>query len=253
MVAGAVRSALGSGMVGRVGQDMARSVISGAVPSGGASYSDEQRRAAIVRAFESVASQFVWQPSRGGWVAASATGEPIEFSAQLSRAPVAAKYDRGILARMLIEIAAADGQYEAEEMEFIQGFIAPDLGTVEELASRPPLSPIELQETTKGAVRQTMVMVAWAVAFADGAYEAAEGTRIQALAQGLGLSAAQFNEAQSHAQAFVMEQAFQRAYASGRMDPATQAEVHSLAARIGMAPENLQRAEIRYRKRAGLV
>ncbi|MEQ8280884.1 MAG: hypothetical protein RMA76_35915 [Deltaproteobacteria bacterium] len=251
-VARTVRSVLGSGILGRVGTDMAREVMKNVEQGAKDSFSDDEKNAAVVQAFEAVASTFVWDPKRGQFVGASAT-EQSGFDAQLANAPVTEKFDRGVLARLLVEIAAADGKVDDDERAFLENFVTPDVGTVDALLTRGALSGADLGETAQGASRETMIMLAWAVAFADEELEMSETRRIVDAAQHLGVGGDRVDTLKHEAQLHLYDQALGNVYASGSQDTRAKADADAFAGRIGMSAEDIERADARYRRRHGLV
>ncbi|HWN67227.1 MAG TPA: hypothetical protein VNM90_06280, partial [Haliangium sp.] len=202
----------------------------------------------------SVADRFVWDAAQSRYIAAQAGGEVITgFMRQLVDAPATTRYDRLVSVRMLTEIASADGQLGTDENMFLSGFITPDLGTVEELWRTPRLSNAELAETSEGPVRETMLMLAWAVAWTDEQLAPEEEARLREYATALAVPAPRMAELQSHVRNYLLDQALARAYGGGRRDPAAHAEAMAFARRLGMDDTTAERADIRFRKRNGLV
>jgi len=253
----AIGGILGYGVAGQLGRGVATAAADQAVRGAGSgqpSFSEADRQAAVVAAFQTVASRFVWDPAQGRWIAAQLAGEALtDFAAQLDAAPVAQPYDRGVLARMLVEIANADGNIADEEKAFLADFVPPDLGSVDGLLARAPLSKVELDETAQGRSRETLLMVAWALALTDEDLAEAEQDRLAELAAGLGIAEARADELKRYAQLFIIDQALAAAYAGGQADASVRQQVIALAERIGLDPEAAERAEIRYRKRTGLA
>lgn len=248
----ALRSALGYSIAGRAAADAAR----GAMQTSGSSqsYSDADRQAATVRAFESVANQFVWDAQNNRYISGQAAGQVMtDFMLQLSNSPVQSPYDRGVLARMLTEVAAADGVVADQERSFLASFIPAEIGTVDSLAQMARLSPAELAETAQGASRETMVMLAWAVAFTDESLSPQEAARLGEYAQGLGLNPERAGQLKSFAQVYLVDLALGAAYPGGQRNPQAHAEVMAMAARIGLDATESERVDIRFRKRYGLV
>lgn len=253
-VLGMVRSVLGGGMFGRMGQDVARSMLSEADKKAKTLYSEDEKNGAVVSAFEAISSQWVHDAKNNRWVLAKAAGELLsEFDKKLQAAPIKEKYDRAVLARMLVEIANADGNVAEEEKSFLAGFVTPDLGTVDDLLAKPALSAAELGEVSQGAVREVMVMLDWAVAFTDEELAEEETAKIQSHAAGLGIDAAKCDALKGVSQSYLFEQALSRIYSGGQIDAAKKNEVMSFGKNIGMDESAAERAEIRYRKRHGLV
>ena len=252
-IARAARSAFGHGVAGSVASQATYGAMSG-VGSGRTSYSDSDKRDAIVRAFHNVQNQFAWDAQNNRFISAQAAGQTLpEFSQQRSSAPVSSPYDRGVLARMLTEIACADGQLGDDERGFLGGFITPEMGTVEQLAQYQRLSAAELAETTQGPSRETMLMLAWALAFTDEELSSQEAGRLNEYAGQLAIAPQRAEELVQYAQVYLVDQALMRAYPGGQRDPALHAEVMALAGRLGLDSTTAERADIRFRKRYGLV
>lgn len=248
----ALRSALGYSMAGRVAADAA----SGAMRTSGSSqsYSDADRQAATIRAFQSVANQFIWDSQNNRYISGQAAGQVMtDFMQLLSGAPVDSPYDRGVLARMLTEVAAADGAVADQERMFLSSFIPPEIGTVDSLAQMSRLSAAELAETAQGQSRETMVMLAWAVAFTDEDLSPQEAARLGEFAQGLGLSGERADQLKGYAQVYLVDLALGGAYPGGQRNPQAHAEVMAMASRIGLDATASERVDIRFRKRYGLV
>lgn len=252
-IAGAVRRAFGHGMLGSMASSAARGAMSSTSGST-TSFSDSDKQDAMVRAFESVASQFAWDAPNNRFISAQAAGEVMpELMKQLGTAPVTTPYDRGVLARMLTEIAVADGNLGDDERAFLSGFITPDLGSVESLVQAQPLSAAELAETSQGPARDTMLMLAWGVALTDEDLSPEEAARLDQYAAGLGVAGARAEELKRFAQVYLLDQALGQAYAGGQRNPEAHAAAMAMAARIGLDGTAAERADIRFRKRHGLV
>jgi hypothetical protein len=69
-----------------------------------------------------------------------------------------------------------------EERDFLANFVPSDFGSIEQLAAQPPLSPVELEETSSGATRESMLMLAWTVALTDEELDANEEAILQRFA-----------------------------------------------------------------------
>jgi hypothetical protein len=252
VIAGAVRSAFGYGIVGSVLAGASREAVQAGEEK--LRYSEEDQREAVERAFQSVSDRFLWDAEQGRYIAAQAGGEVITgFMRQLVDAPATTKYDRLVSARMLAEIASADGQLGQDEHMFLSGFITPDLGTVDELWRAPRLSTAELAETSEGPVRDTMLMLAWAVAWTDERLAAEEEARLREYAAALSVPATRQTEIQDHVRTYLLDQALGRAYAGGRRDAAAHAEAMEFARRLGLDATTAERTDIRFRKRYGMI
>ena len=258
-VSRSIRRAFGYSMVGRMLGEVASQVASQAMgtaanTTGTPSYPKAQQHAAIVAAFQNVAAQFVWDEKKERWISASAAKETMSaFDLQLSSAPVTNKYDRGVLARMLVEIARSDGRLTAEEGTFLTEFIGPDIGTIESLSKQPPLNGADLAEATAGPVRESMLLVAWVLGLVDEEFSEGERQRLDEFAFGLGIAAPRRDELSRAAQATIIEQALERIFTWGSYDTTTRNMVMDVAKRIGMERAAAERAEARYRKLHGIA
>lgn len=253
-VSHAVGSVLGQGVAGRAAREVSHHMMTDAQRQG--IYSAGETKAAVVTAFERVSNQFKYDTATGKWLGAAgraaATAPDSEFAKQLKAAPVVEKYDRGVMARMLTEIACIDGSVSDDEREFLDGFIDPDLGTVDDLAKRDRLSGVELSEVSD-KVRDTLLMLAFSVALSDKELADEESVRLAEFAGGLGIQADRADELRKVAGEYLLDQAFALVYVTGVKDAEAHAEAMSLGSGMGLTREETERADVRYRKRAGIV
>ena len=214
---------------------------------------EDEREQAVLRAFNAVSNRFVWDASQEHWLSARvAVGVVPEFTRQLAEFPLETRFDRVILARMLVEIAAADGTLAAEEQAFLNGFLPPELGTLDELRGRPHLTALELRETTNGPERETLLMVAWAIALTDEELADEEALCLASFAKGLGLSDTLSLELRHYAEVFVIDQALDRVWLRGGFDTQAFGEVKLLATQFGLNDAAFATIDIRHRRRHGL-
>lgn len=248
----AISGLLGHGMLGRVGRQVSNEVVRNA--GQGARHTGADIENAVVAAFLRVQNQFRREGS--GWVAAhgQVNQESVDtgFHAQLRAAPIQERYDQGVLARVMVELAKGDGALSGEEQGMVAAFVDPSLGTIDQLGTRPPLSDVELSETTPAA-RETILMLGWALALSDKCLAPSEAARLESLAKGFGVAADRAAALKGHAQAFLLDQALDLAYRSGSRDAAAHQEAMQVAAAIGLDPESAERADVRYRKARGIV
>jgi hypothetical protein len=158
-----------------------------------------------------------------------------------------------VMARMLAEVAASDGNLEEEERSFFGYFITPDMGTLESIVQAAPLSPAELGECSQGPVRETMLMLTWALALSDGEIEAGEVGRLTTLAAGLVIPESRAVELRGYAMAYQVDAKLGAVYASGQRDQVVFEQIAAQAQQMGMSRDAIERVDIRYRKRFGLV
>lgn len=252
-ISSAIRSAFGHGIVGRVAGDAAYGLMSEATRSSGAtvgalSQADKQRGAE--QAFASVRHRFTWDPGRGGWVSARIAQEVLGgFELRLQQASPTHPYDRLIMARMLVEIARADGRMAEAEQDWLGDCLSADVGTVAELAARPALTGAELGATSAGPVRETLLMMAWTMALLDEELASNERGVLDRYAQGLGLHAGKVEEVKRLAQNYILDNAMERMLSWGGHDAHARGEVEALARRLGMSTQQGQEAEARALRR----
>jgi hypothetical protein len=247
-VLGAIHSVLGHGIGGRVASEVTGQAMADA--QRGQEHTADDRRAAVVAAFERVQSSFRWDARRTRWVGAAPADTP--FGRQLAAAPVAARYDQGVLARLLTEIVCADGAVQAAEREFLEQFVDPGLGALETLAKRPPLTDTELAAVEAG-VGDTLVLLAWAAALSDEDLADAEAARLQAVARALGITDTRCLELRGAAQQFLFEEALRAAYGGEAPGRDAVAEAMVVGAKLGLSDAEAERLDVAYRKRHGIV
>lgn len=246
-VSSAINSAVGGGIAGRVVRDVTNTQMTGQAAT--IAHTKEEIHDAVVEAFGKVITAFKWDGAK--WVGSGSADTP--FGKMLQDAPVSEKFDRGVLARSLVEIVCADGHVTEEEQLFIGDFVDADLGTIEELATRDKLSAVELGEVTTG-VRDTVVMLAWAAAMCDEDLAEEEATRLAEIGTGLGIADDRLVELRGYAQQFLLEQALSVAYpGGGARDDAAYAEAMNAAAKLGVSDADAAKIDVGYRKRNGIV
>ena len=250
-VGSAIRSTLGYNIAGRVAQDAARAAMTGMQrQASGQTLSGREQQDAVVQAFVTVQDRFVWDGQRGMYIGREAAQEAMSaFEQMLAAAPIAHPYDRQVMARMLVEIARGDGVLSTEESTWLTEVITPDLGAVQDLATRPPLTGAELGNTSQGAVRDSLLVLGWAMALVDEEMAAAEQALLDHYAAGLRLPRARVEACRKAAQTYILNQALDRMFAWGGHDEYARAQLYGLAERIGMPVAEAQEAEARHIRR----
>lgn len=217
-------------------------------------WTDGERRAAILDAFDAVSSEFIWDQREPGWVSVDAVADLLpDFSRQLNHAPIREPSDRLIMARMLVEIANADGRLAVEERQFLEEFLPEEVGTIESLSALPVLSKSDLRGATSGPVRETMLMLAWTMAFTDEDLATEEIKRLDAFAAGFETSADYVEDMKRFAQLFVLDQAISQAYAKGPSDSEALARAKSLAEKFLLTDEEFEEVHEFFCQRIGLL
>jgi hypothetical protein len=252
-----LRSALGTGALGRIATDAATAAMGAAggtagPPSLSAAEQDfglveAFREGAPPKAFRSVAAAFAWSGSR--WVhhsVAAAQGSALDRQVQ---AHPLTRYDRLLVARMLAQVAAAHGGIADSERAHLADAIDPDLGSLEALLARPPLTSAALAEASAGEVRATMLSLAWSLALIDERGAAEEIALLEQFGAALGLTTVEAQQARDAARTWIVDQALERAFAWGGHDRHARDEVVALGSRLGMSREEVELAEARFEKR----
>ena len=246
-----VRSVFGYGVAGQIGSSLAYSAVSGS--GSGFKPSEAQLKQAVVDAFKNVSNRFAWDGTNQRFVSVGVYRELMtEFQVVLQSVQITKDWDRHVLARMLAEVSAADGQVDESERAFFYSFTGGEGPTLDDLLSRPPLNRAELEEVSK-EVGGALYMLAAAVAFSDQNIDANESAKLDGFGAGLGLSAADQQRAQGMAREFIVDQALEGAYADGRVDEQERAEVIALAGRLGVPEDRVNRLDVRCRKRKGIL
>lgn len=196
----AVNQAVGDvPMLGTGAAQQARSVFQGLADKVNTNFSAEEQQAAVVEAFESVREQFRWD---GAAWAYDAAGARSEFQQRLDDAPITERADLDVLARMLVELASADGDFGDEEREFLGTFLPGDLD-LDGIIDGPALSDADLRGVSEGDVRETMLMLAWGLAFCDDELAAEEQALCRTYARGLVIAPSRRKAIRKAAEEFV--------------------------------------------------
>jgi hypothetical protein len=241
-VNGLVRGLLGYGMLGRMARKASDVVLTGEHPAAQLSVDEEEQ--GIVGAFRSVADRFTWDGRR--WTHAGERAGAL--AARLTDGPELTPYDRDVTARMVLAVAQVHGGISDDERTHLLDIFG-DVGSLEALMARPPLTDAELAETTRGAVRRAMLAATWSMALCDAHFEPAEEALMERFADALGIDVEERVALKREAQVHVVEQFVDRMFAWGGHDAAARAELKGLAERIGMTPGQLERAEARALKK----
>lgn len=248
----AVNGAVGDvGFLSKMAGSKARSAVQGLTASLDSKYSSAEKQAAVVQAFRSVSDRFQWDGA--AWVLTEASAVPPgEFSEQLAAAPIDERGDLDVLARVLVELAGADGEVGEDEREFLGTFLPADLG-VDALVDGPALTDAELRAVSEGPVRESMLMLAWGLAFCDDELADEEQDTCRRFARGLGISVARGKAMRNAAAGFVLEHAFAEAWSGGIADEKRREEAFAAAERLGLPRPVARRIESQHKRRHGIA
>ncbi len=228
---------LGTGVIGNT----VRQVVYRIFPSSPAPnpsdrpYTTYELQQATIEAFKRVSSGFYFD---GDYWRIKRSMSP--FEEVLDKNPIVKKYDRKVLAQMLVELANVDGAMTPSERNFIDGFLSADIGSINSLLAEEPLSAVDIEEISPN-VRESFLLLAWSMALTDKKMSAQEKSKLNDYAVMLNLSAKRIDELITMAKDNIVEMAV-----SSGLDNAA---LNQLAANIEMNPDDMRRAKIRYEKR----
>ncbi|RMG69402.1 MAG: hypothetical protein D6722_10385 [Bacteroidetes bacterium] len=236
-----LRQALGSGFLGRT----ARTIVNTSTRNNDLArgFSEEEKRNAIMEAFQQVADHFQFDDRQESWRPPAVPPAPKAmgaFEQRVHKHPIDNRYDQEVLARMLIELSEADGHMGDEERDFLESFLPAEIGGVEAFVNSPALSAIECEEVTE-AVKPAIYMIARALSLIDFEADSREDDMLREFAHMLGLGETEVAELDQHARLFVLEQA---------IDMHTPRDLlFSYASKLGMSEDEALRAQIQLKKR----
>lgn len=162
-----------------------------------------EREELSLRAFEQVAPALTQVGER--WVGLAQAACPAQFfEHQLRTAPVLESYDREVLARALLEISRADTEWRQEEKNLL-GELGAEPATVARLQRAPNLSAAEMSNVSTAQVKQTILMLCWAMAYVDGTLDPRERDHLETLKRGFMLSEPQVRRLQLAAKLALLE------------------------------------------------
>lgn len=245
-----IGSALGGGTAGRIGRNVTGSVVGGmadSASSASSSLNPEQREQAVLEAFDLVKSHFVFNENMGKWIGVQ-KDLIVPFFSVLEKNPVTERYDKITLAKMLTEITASDGSVGEDEKEFLNDFLPEEAGSLDDLLKKEALSKADLQETSKGRIRETMLLLCWGLAFCDDELSTEEKERIGEFAEWLDISGEKLESLKEMAAQYVMDQMLTSMIAEGNFE-ANKNEIYDLASKLDVSEEIAKRTEINFKKR----
>jgi uncharacterized tellurite resistance protein B-like protein len=243
MASRAIRGAVGGGIIGRLSTTAFQAASQEVRPGEGPT--EDEVQAAIVDAFVRVKDNFHFDEASGEW------GKPLiapppppksPFEEQMNSHPIADPHDKNVYARVLAELAYADGSISKEEAELFKSIIPPDQPSLDRLAKADPVSKVEAEEVTQG-VKGTIYMVAWVIALIDLRLDPVEEELLMEYADVFGLHDQRREDLIKHAKYYVMEQ---------NIDPdEPREELFAIADKIKLNHDDAERARIAYKRRVG--
>ena len=153
----------------------------------------------------------------------------------------------------MVAVAKVDGALKPDEWRFLSKFVAPDVGSVDDFMDQPIPTPEELGAIPASPeVRETILLMGWAMALSEGAVDTGEERLLADYAGGLGVSAARAAELRRFGEHFYLDRALKASYPNGVLDPARRAEVDAAAAELGVGADEVAEIEARFLMRHGI-
>ena len=241
-----IYSLLGRGMVGSAVSSAARSASYG-VKTDTLVVRSAQKKKAAVEAFRTVQSRFVWNAGR--WISAQAAKQELSaFDRAVAINGPQHPYDRQILARMLVQMARADRRIASQENSWLTDMLPAEVGSVRELAARPPLTREELAETS-AQVRPVLLMLAWTLALVDEEFSEEEGALLREFTSGLQVNRSVADDARKAAQEQVLGGLLEQALQFSSHDGHAREQLAVLAERLGIPADEARAIEARVQRR----
>lgn len=238
-----MRRALGSGMIGRTANIGFNTASRDAIQNTQNSKKDVEN--ACVEAFLKVKDYFVLDESTGNWGQAPTPPPPRKmspFEDQATNSPIVDPHDQSVFARMLAELANADGHIAPEEQAFFSSVIPPGGASLQELLAGDPVSRIECEMVTEG-VKETIYMFAWAISLSDMDIDPIEKELLMEYADTFGFPDYRRDELVQNAKFHILEQA---------IDPdIPRNELFDLADKIELPRDDAERCKVAYIRREG--
>lgn len=251
-----VRSALGGGMLGRLGSQVVRSSVSSVDMPGENNHAQGDVNDAIGKAFRRVSRNFKTKAAnervsgrdrrmdrsdrRGRQVERSRSRvEELSFQEHLDKHPVKNLFEQDLLSRIMVGIARADGQISADEREFITEILPKKLGTIQDIAARGDISSVEAEELD-GPTKKSIMLLAWSVALVDFDLAPSESRKLNEYASLFGFDHSESNSIANLAKYETM---------TSVMDPLmAKSELYDAASGIGLDENEAERMLIQFKK-----
>lgn len=209
---------LGGGVFGRTGAVVVRAAMTNnALTQNEPTESEIQH--AVVDAFSRVASNYHYDQDKDEWffgednmVRSENTGDkgekqvfrpppvrvatpepPTQQETSRIEGPVLNRFEKEVFARLLVEVADADGQLDNDESSLLEGLLPEELGSVDKIRNMDPISSTEARALS-AETRETIILHAFSLSYSDLQPHENEVGVIQEYAMLMGLSPAKIKE-----------------------------------------------------------
>lgn len=205
-------SLLGGGMLGRAGS----MVVRGSIPNRSMipnEPDEEDIQNATIAAFKKVSSQYEYDETEDIWIAVAPQKQKLVIKNTVNRANTDTsqnksseketagqlnRFEKEVLARLLVEISDADGSVSGEEEFFLKNVIPRELGTIDQIRKMDSISPVEIRSLTLDSKLQ-ILKSAMIISFSDLQPHENEMGLIQDYSNQMGLSSSQYKQLQKEA------------------------------------------------------
>ncbi len=244
-----VGSLFGGGMLGRTARQVtstaSREMMSGNSSANTSAPTQSEIEAAVVSAFNTVGKQFHYDAATSTWGPAKTPPAPREktpFQAQIEKAPITDSHDKKVFARILADLANADGDIAAEEVEFFNSIMPTGVGSIHDLLATDKVSRVEC-EMVKDGVRDTVYMFAAALMLSDFEIDPAELTMLDEYADMLKVSESEKESLLHAAKVHMLESALN--------EDMSRDELFEVGSSLGLSNDDAERAKIAWARRQG--
>lgn len=177
-------------------------------------------------------------------------GSAEAFGLLVARTRIERRADRDTLARMLAQVAAADGHISADQRRFFGVFTDRSEDDIDRLADTAPVSAAELARVSPD-VQQAALAFAAAMAFATGRYLPAEADLVWRYAEVFGIDPDARIATEDMARAWLLEEQMEHLYRLGHPAEEAYAAFLETAAALGIEPDVLEQMETEFLWRKG--
>lgn len=178
------------------------------------------------------------------WVRRHNEAHPTELFDKLVReAPIHDAYELEVFRRVLFEVSAADGVQQKEERVFLEELFG-SVWTEPDALPWRPVTVAELAEVRSLPVRRIVLLLCWAMAYADGLLEPEESAALWKVSRGFQLPDGEVRKLQNGAKLFLLDRAY--AEAVGERSTTDGEAFRQRVRRLGFANEELQRLSAWY-------
>lgn len=171
-----------------------------------------------------------------------------EFHRIVGDARLTERHDQWVLAKMMAELARADGRIDQSERAIFSAFANSDIGRIDILAREAPIRPDQFRDVTPG-LGEALMLMALAVAYSDNEFHDRERRLLTGYQQGLGISAARQPELELFAAEQVVDSMFEAMWEHGEPEAQHLQSVEQAGRVLGLTAEDVDIAERRVRAR----